>query len=103
MLNVRIATPPPGAPDCVTPGIASSYIFGLKAGDKVMISGPFGEFFACETQNEMVFVGGGAGMAPMRSLMFDQLGRFHTQRKMTFCYGARSKREMFYRLAPVGT
>ncbi|MFZ0256877.1 MAG: NADH:ubiquinone reductase (Na(+)-transporting) subunit F [Gammaproteobacteria bacterium] len=96
MLNVRIATPPPGAPDSVPPGIMSSYIFGLKGGDKVTISGPFGEFFARETRNEMVFVGGGAGMAPMRSHIFDQLGRIHTDRKVTFWYGARSKREMFY-------
>lgn len=95
MLNVRIATPPPNNPD-VTPGIMSSYIFNLKPGDKVIISGPFGEFFARETKNEMVFVGGGAGMAPMRSHIFDQLNRIKTDRKMTFWYGARSKREMFY-------
>ena len=96
MLNVRIATPPPGAPDTVPPGIMSSYIFSLKPGDKVTVSGPFGEFFARETRNEMVFVGGGAGMAPMRSHIFDQLRRIGTDRKMTFWYGARSKREMFY-------
>lgn len=96
MLNVRIATPPPGAPDSVPPGIMSSYIFSLKPGDKVTISGPFGEFFARETRNEMVFVGGGAGMAPMRSHIFDQLRRIGTDRKITFWYGARSKREMFY-------
>ena len=96
MLNVRIASPPPGAPDNVPPGLMSSYIFGLKAGDKVTIAGPFGEFFARETNNEMVFVGGGAGMAPMRSHIFDQLSRLHTKRKMTFWYGARSRREMFY-------
>jgi Na+-transporting NADH:ubiquinone oxidoreductase subunit F len=95
MLNVRIATPPPriaGAP----PGIMSSYIFNLKPGDKVTISGPFGEFFARETKNEMIFVGGGAGMAPMRSHIFDQLRRIKTDRKLTFWYGARSLREMFY-------
>ena len=95
MLNVRIATPPPKM-DSVPPGIMSSYIFDLKPGDKVTISGPFGEFFAKETKNEMVFIGGGAGMAPMRSHIFDQLRRIHTDRKMTFWYGARSKREMFY-------
>lgn len=95
MLNVRIATPPPRNPD-VKPGEMSSYIFGLKPGDEVTISGPFGEFFAKETDAEMVFVGGGAGMAPMRSHIFDQLGRIKTHRKMTFWYGARSKREMFY-------
>ena len=96
MLNVRIATPPPGAPPDVPPGAMSSYIFSLKSGDKTTISGPFGEFFARETDNEMVFVGGGAGMAPMRSHIFDQLERIKSKRKMTFWYGARSKREMFY-------
>lgn len=96
MLNVRIATPPPGAPDSVPPGIMSSYIFNLKPGDKCIISGPYGEFYAKETNAEMVFVGGGAGMAPMRSHIFDQLRRLKSKRKMTFWYGARSKREMFY-------
>ena len=95
MLNVRIATPPPGTKD-IPPGIMSSYIFNLKPGDKVVISGPFGEFFARETGNEMVFVGGGAGMAPMRSHIFDQLRRIKSKRKITFWYGARSLREMFY-------
>ena len=95
MLNVRIATPPPQMPE-VPPGIMSSYIFGLKPGDKVWVSGPFGEFFAKETDAEMVFVGGGAGMAPMRAHIFDQLKRLHSKRKITFWYGARSKREMFY-------
>lgn len=95
MLNVRIATPPPnvkGAP----PGIMSSWIFDLKPGDPVTISGPFGEFFARETENEMIFIGGGAGMAPMRSHIFDQLRRLKSKRKITFWYGARSLREMFY-------
>ncbi|WP_340123809.1 NADH:ubiquinone reductase (Na(+)-transporting) subunit F [Methylobacter svalbardensis] len=96
MLNVRIATPPPGAPDSVPPGIMSSYIFNLKPGDKCTISGPYGEFYAKDTENEMVFVGGGAGMAPMRSHIFDQLRRLKSKRKMSFWYGARSKREMFY-------
>ncbi len=96
MLNVRIATPPPGAPPEIPPGAMSSYIFGLKPGDKTTISGPFGEFFARETDHEMVFIGGGAGMAPMRSHIFDQLERVKSKRKMTFWYGARSKREMFY-------
>ena len=95
MLNVRVATPPPGS-DGIAPGKMSSYIFSLKPGDKVTISGPFGEFFARETKKEMVFVGGGAGMAPMRSHIFDQLKRIETDRKITFWYGARSKREMFY-------
>lgn len=96
MLNVRIATPPPGAPDSVPPGIMSSYIFSLKPGDKCIVSGPYGEFFAKETDAEMVFIGGGAGMAPMRSHIFDQLRRIKSKRKITFWYGARSKREMFY-------
>ena len=95
MLNVRIASPPPGTQG-IPPGIMSSYIFNLKPGDKVTISGPFGEFFARESDREMVFVGGGAGMAPMRSHIFDQLRRLATDRKVTFWYGARSKREMFY-------
>jgi Na+-transporting NADH:ubiquinone oxidoreductase subunit F len=96
MLNVRIATPPPGAPDSVPPGIMSSYIFNLKPGDKALVSGPYGEFFARDTDAEMIFVGGGAGMAPMRSHIFDQLRRLKSKRKMSFWYGARSKREMFY-------
>ncbi|MEY4720152.1 MAG: hypothetical protein RL563_2770 [Pseudomonadota bacterium] len=96
MLNVRIATPPPGAPDSVPPGVMSSFIFNLKAGDKVIVSGPYGEFYAKDTDAEMVFIGGGAGMAPMRSHIFDQLRRLKSNRKITFWYGARSKREMFY-------
>ncbi len=95
MLNVRIATPPPKLPDA-PPGIMSSYIFSLKPGDEVTISGPFGEFFARDTDNEMVFVGGGAGMAPMRSHIFDLFKRIHTKRKVSFWYGARSLREAFY-------
>ncbi len=95
-LNVRVASPPPGAPDSVPPGIMSSFIFNLKPGDKVTISGPFGEFFAKETAAEMVFVGGGAGMAPMRSHIFDQLKRLNSDRKVSYWYGARSLREMFY-------
>ncbi|MCX4187301.1 NADH:ubiquinone reductase (Na(+)-transporting) subunit F [Methylophaga sp. OBS4] len=95
MLNVRIASPPPGDDD-IPPGQMSSYIFNLKPGDKVTISGPFGEFFAKNTDKEMVFIGGGAGMAPMRSHIFDQLRRLHSKRKISFWYGARSLREMFY-------
>ncbi len=95
-LNVRIATPPPGADDKVPPGIMSSWIFNLKPGDKATISGPYGEFFAKDTHNEMVFIGGGAGMAPMRAHIFDQLKRLHSKRKMTFWYGARSSKETFY-------
>ncbi|MFP5457812.1 MAG: NADH:ubiquinone reductase (Na(+)-transporting) subunit F [Bacteriovoracia bacterium] len=96
MLNVRIATPHPKAPAGTPPGKMSSYIFNLKAGDECVISGPFGEFFARETKKEMIFVGGGAGMAPMRSHIFDQFRRIKTDRKVTFWYGARSVREMFY-------
>jgi len=95
MLNVRIASPPPRT-EGLAPGKMSSFIFNLKEGDEVTISGPFGEFFAKETDAEMVFVGGGAGMAPMRSHIFDQLERIKTKRKVTFWYGARSAREMFY-------
>jgi len=95
MLNVRIASPPPDRDD-IPPGQMSSYIFDLKPGDKVTISGPFGEFFAKDTDKEMVFIGGGAGMAPMRSHIFDQLRRINTNRKLSFWYGARSLREMFY-------
>jgi Na+-transporting NADH:ubiquinone oxidoreductase subunit F len=95
MLNVRIASPPPRMPD-VPPGIMSSYIFSLKPGDEVIISGPYGEFFAKDTENEMIFVGGGAGMAPMRSHIFDQFKRLHSKRKISFWYGARSLREAFY-------
>lgn len=94
-LNVRIATPPASKPN-VPPGQMSSYIFNLKPGDEVVISGPYGEFFARETQNEMIFIGGGAGMAPMRSHIFDQLKRLNSNRKISFWYGARSLREVFY-------
>ncbi len=96
MLNVRIASPPPSADDNIPPGQMSSFIFNLKAGDKVTISGPFGDFFAKDTDKEMIFIGGGAGMAPMRSHIFDQLRRLNSKRKISFWYGARSKREMFY-------
>ncbi|HIG30789.1 MAG TPA: NADH:ubiquinone reductase (Na(+)-transporting) subunit F [Verrucomicrobiales bacterium] len=96
LLNVRIATPPPFGSNGIPPGKMSSYIYSLKPGDEVSISGPFGEFYAKETDAEMVFVGGGAGMAPMRSHIFDQLKRIKTKRKITFWYGARSVCEMFY-------
>ncbi len=95
MLNVRIATPPPGS-EGIPPGRMSSFIYSLKPGDKVTIAGPFGEFFARETDKEMIFVGGGAGMAPMRSHIFDQFKRLRTKRKVSFWYGARSRREMFF-------
>jgi Na+-transporting NADH:ubiquinone oxidoreductase subunit F len=95
MLNVRIATPPPRTQG-IPPGIMSSFIFNLKPGDAVTISGPYGEFFAKDTKREMCFIGGGAGMAPMRSHIFDQFRRLKTDRKATYWYGARSLREMFY-------
>ncbi|MFQ3208387.1 MAG: Na+-transporting NADH:ubiquinone oxidoreductase subunit F [Glaciecola sp.] len=95
LLNVRIATPPPKNLS-LPAGKMSSFIWSLKPGDKATISGPFGEFYAKESDAEMVFVGGGAGMAPMRSHIFDQLRRIKTDRKITFWYGARSSREMFY-------
>ncbi|MBT4053722.1 MAG: NADH:ubiquinone reductase (Na(+)-transporting) subunit F [Candidatus Marinimicrobia bacterium] len=96
MLNVRIATPPPPLWNDVPPGLASSYIFNLKPGDKVTISGPYGEFFIKETDREMVYIGGGAGMAPMRSHLFHLFQTLKTGRKVSFWYGARSVREMFY-------
>lgn len=93
--NIRIATPPPNSPE-LPPGMMSSWAFNLKPGDKVTVYGPFGDFFAKDTEAEMIFIGGGAGMAPMRSHIFDQLKRLGSKRKMSFWYGARSKREMFY-------
>ena len=96
MLNVRIATPPPPLWDQVPPGLASSYIFNLKPGDKVTISGPYGEFFIKDSDREMVYIGGGAGMAPMRSHLFHLFHTLKTGRKVSFWYGARSVREMFY-------
>ncbi len=95
MLNVRIATPPPKSTN-IPPGKASSYIFNCKPGDKVRISGPFGEFFMKDTNREVMFIGGGAGMAPMRSHIFDLYKTKKSTRKGTFWYGARSRREMFY-------
>ena len=94
--NIRVASPPPKGGDNIPPGKMSSWVFNLKPGDKVTVYGPFGEFFAKETDNEMVFIGGGAGMAPMRSHIFDQLKRLHSKRKISFWYGARSLREAFY-------
>lgn len=93
--NIRIATPPPGAQG-IPPGLMSSYVFDMKPGDKITVYGPFGDFFAKDTDAEMVFIGGGAGMAPMRSHIFDQLKRLNSDRKISFWYGARSLREMFY-------
>jgi Na+-transporting NADH:ubiquinone oxidoreductase subunit F len=95
MLNVRIASPPPRMPD-VPPGKVSSYIFNLKPGDKVTISGPYGEFFIKETDAEMVYIGGGAGMAPLRSHVFELLKERNSDRKISYWYGGRSKKELFY-------
>jgi Na+-transporting NADH:ubiquinone oxidoreductase subunit F len=92
--TIRIATPPPGSD--VPPGIASSYLFGLKPGDSLTLSGPYGDFLVRETGREMCFIGGGAGMAPMRSHIFTQLLIKKTQRRISFWYGARSRQEMIY-------
>ena len=95
MLNVRVATPPPRNPE-LPPGKMSSYIFNLKEGDKVTISGPYGEFFIKESDSEMVYIGGGAGMAPLRSHIFELFKNLRTGRKVTYWYGGRSMRELFY-------
>ena len=95
MLNIRIATPPPRT-EGIPPGICSSYTFSLKPGDKVTISGPYGEFYIKETEKEMVYIGGGAGMAPLRSHIFHLFHTQKTKRKVSYWYGARSLREMFY-------
>jgi Na+-transporting NADH:ubiquinone oxidoreductase subunit F len=96
MLNIRIALPPANQPE-LSPGKVSSYVFSLKKGDKVRISGPYGDFFVQDSNREMIFVGGGSGMAPMRSHIFDQLKRVKTRRKISYWYGARSLAEVFYR------
>jgi Na+-transporting NADH:ubiquinone oxidoreductase subunit F len=96
MLNVRIASPPPRAPEGTPPGKVSSYIFNLKPGDPVTISGPFGDFFIKDSDAEMVYIGGGAGMAPLRSHIIELFKERHTKRKVSFWYGGRSLRELFY-------
>ncbi|MCL4205130.1 MAG: NADH:ubiquinone reductase (Na(+)-transporting) subunit F [Pirellulaceae bacterium] len=96
MLNVRIASPPPRAPEGTPPGKASSYIFSLKPGDRVTISGPYGEFFIKDTDAEMIYIGGGAGMAPLRSHIFELFKNRRTNRKVSYWYGGRSMRELFY-------
>jgi len=95
MLNIRIASPPPNMPS-VPPGIASSYVFNLKPGDKITVSGPYGDFHIKDTEREMVYIGGGAVMAPLRSHIFHLLKTENTKRKVSFWYGARSVKEMFY-------
>ena len=96
MLNVRIASPPPRAPEGTPPGKMSSYIFSRKPGDEVTISGPYGEFFIQDTDTEMVYIGGGAGMAPLRSHIFELFKNRKTDRKVSYWYGGRSMRELFY-------
>lgn len=96
MLNVRIASPPPRAPEGTPPGKVSSYIFNLKPGDEVTISGPYGEFFIKDTKSEMIYIGGGAGMAPLRSHIFELFKNRQTDRKVSYWYGGRSLRELFY-------
>lgn len=96
MLLVRLATPPATAPEDAPPGIASSYLFSVQPGDPLELAGPYGDFFATDGETEMIFVGGGAGMAPMRSHILDQLGRLHSKRRIGFWYGARNRRELLY-------
>lgn len=95
MLIVRLATPAPAAPEA-PPGVVSSWLFGLRPGDEVEVAGPYGHSFVEEGEGELVFVGGGAGMAPIRAHLFDQLERLRTQRPISFWYGARNRRELFY-------
>lgn len=96
VLLVRLALPPPSAAEA-SPGVVSSYLFGLRAGDRVRVSGPFGHFAICESKREMVFIGGGVGMAPLRAMITDQLENRRTDRRMSFWYGARSAIDLFYR------
>lgn len=96
LLNIGIALPPPGSGEDAPPGIVSSYLFSLKPGDSVTIAGPYGEFYAKDTDNEMLFIGGGTGMAPLRSHILDQLKRIKTHRKISFWFGVRSRRDLFY-------
>lgn len=96
ILNVGIARPPPGSDENVPPGVVSSYVFNLKPGDSVTIAGPYGDFYAKDTDNEMVYIGGGAGMAPLRSHIFDQLKRLKTDRKISLWFGVRGQRDLIY-------
>jgi Na+-transporting NADH:ubiquinone oxidoreductase subunit F len=95
VLLIRLALPPPDRPD-VPPGVVSSWLFGLAKGDKLRVTGPFGSFAAQDSEREMVFIGGGVGMAPLRAIITDQLERRKTTRKMRFWYGARSRIDLFY-------
>lgn len=96
VLDIRLAVPPPGAPAGTPPGIVSSYLFGLAAGERITVAGPFGDFRARDSEREMVLIAGGVGMAPMRAIIFDELERKHSRRKMSFWYGARSRADLFY-------
>jgi Na+-transporting NADH:ubiquinone oxidoreductase subunit F len=96
LLMIRVAIPPPGAPASIPPGVVSSYLFSRKPGDEVTVSGPFGNFFATDADSEMIFIGGGVGMAPMRSHILDQLKRLKSKRGISFWYGARNRGELFY-------
>jgi Na+-transporting NADH:ubiquinone oxidoreductase subunit F len=95
LLNIRLALPPAGKPE-VPPGVVSSYLFGLKTGDLVAVSGPFGDFFIRDTDREIVLVGGGVGMAPLRAHVFDQLEYRKTSRRISYWYGARSRIDLYY-------
>ncbi len=95
VMDIRLAVPPPGNPEA-PPGVVSSYLFALKPGDRLDVAGPYGEFRAKETEREMVFIGGGVGMAPLRAIIHDQLTRRGTTRKLSFWYGARSRADLFY-------
>lgn len=95
VLNIRLATPPPARPD-VPPGIVSSWLFNLKPGDRVSVSGPYGHFGATDTQKEMIFIGGGVGMAPLRAIIHDELERKRSGRRISYWYGARSLGELYY-------
>jgi Na+-transporting NADH:ubiquinone oxidoreductase subunit F len=96
ILDIRIALPPPGSPETVPPGVVSSWLFSLRPGDEITVAGPFGHFFAPESDREMILIGGGVGMAPMRSHILDQLKRLRSRRRISFWYGARSRQELFY-------
>ncbi len=96
VLNIRLAVPPPGAPEGTRPGIVSSYLFGLVPGDQIAVAGSFGDFRVRDTEREMVLIAGGVGMAPLRAIIFDELERKHSRRKMSFWYGARGRADVFY-------
>jgi len=96
ILNIRIALPPPGSPETVPPGMVSSWLFSLRPGDEITVAGPFGHFFAAVSEREMILIGGGVGMAPMRAHILDQLKRLKSKRRISFWYGARNRQELFY-------